>query len=128
MLSPCDPLEPVLARSGDTAPFQTKPDASLTVPDCSTEAAFGSSSYQRSSAPAPPNTECAVQIATPPPCPGASAATAAPKRPPSGSGRYVLPLCPALDGSEEDGTARFVGPEICGTGSPFAPVPCVVTV
>jgi len=57
MLSPCDPAEPVLARSGETAPFQTKSDGSPTVPDCSTDAAFGSSSYQRSSAPGPPNTE-----------------------------------------------------------------------
>jgi hypothetical protein len=54
MLSPCDPPEPVLARSGETAPFQAKSEGVPTVPDCSSEAALGSSSYQRSSAPGPP--------------------------------------------------------------------------
>src|SRR5690348_9732505 len=100
MLSPCDPAEPVLARSGETAPFQTKSDGSPAVPDCSTEAAFGSISYQRSSAPGPPKTEWAVQIATAPPWPGSTAATAASNRPSRVSSRYELPFCAALDGSE----------------------------
>lgn len=64
MLSPKAALPPVLARSGDTAPFHANRDALPAVPDCSNAAALGSISYQRSSAPGPPKTECAVQIAT----------------------------------------------------------------
>jgi hypothetical protein len=100
MLSPKAALPPLFARSGETAPFQTNRPAPPAVPDCSNEAAFGSISYQRSSAPPPPKTECAVQIATLPAWPGSTAATAASKRPSSVSSRYVLPTCGALDGIE----------------------------
>src|SRR6266568_1104104 len=73
MLSPNAPAAPLFARSGETAPFQTNSEPLPTTPDWRREPVFGSISYQRSSAPAPPDTACAVQTATP--CPGSTAAT-----------------------------------------------------
>src|SRR5947209_17638620 len=70
MLSPNAPAAPLFARSGEIAPFQTKSDGLLTAPDWKSAPAFGSISYQRSSAPAPPKTECAVQSAVLLPCAG----------------------------------------------------------
>src|SRR6266571_4176043 len=64
MLFPNAPTAPLFARSGETAPFQTNRDALLTAFDCSSEPELGSISYQRSSAPGPPKTACAVQMAT----------------------------------------------------------------
>jgi len=56
MLSPNDPVVPLLARSGEIAPFQMKSELFVAAPDCKREPAPGSISYQRSSVPAPPNT------------------------------------------------------------------------
>src|SRR5512132_2731809 len=87
MLSPHDPLVPVLARSGEIAPFQTKSEVLVADPDCKREPAAGLISYQRSSVPAPPKTAWAVQRPIWPPWPGSVAATAASKRPSSVSSR-----------------------------------------
>ena len=100
MLSPNAAVAPVFARSGEAAPFQTKSDGLVTLPDCSSEPAAGSSSYHRSSVPAPPKTACAVQSASRLPCPGSTAATAASKRPSSVSSRLALPCSGAFEGIE----------------------------
>ena len=100
MLSPKAALDPVLARSGETAPFQTKSDGLLTLPDWSSEPDVGSSSYQRSSVPPPPKTAWAVQTASVLPCPGSTAATEASKRPSRVSSRFELPCSGAFEGIE----------------------------
>jgi len=81
MLLPNDALLPLFARSGETAPFQTKSEGSEALPDASGAVALGSSSYQRSSTPAPPKTAWAVQSPSLLPFAGSTAATAASKRP-----------------------------------------------
>src|SRR5438128_1972879 len=96
MLSPKEPVVPLLARSGEIAPFQMKSELLVAAPDWNSVPALGSSSYQRSSVPAPPNTACAVQRPILPPCPGSAAATAASKRPSSVSRRYGLPCSGAF--------------------------------
>jgi hypothetical protein len=98
MLSPNDALVPVLARSGEMAPFQTKSELLVADPDCKRVPAAGAISYQRSSVPAPPKTAWAVQRAIWPPWPGSVAATAASKRPSSVSSRYGLPCSGAFAG------------------------------
>src|SRR5436190_775861 len=98
MQSPNAPLEPLLARSGEIAPFQITSDGSVTTLDWIGVEVLGLSSYQRSSAPPPPKTACAVQIAIP--CPGSVAATAASKRPSSVSSKYELPFSGASAGIE----------------------------
>jgi len=67
MLSPNDALVPLLARSGEIAPFQMKSELLVAAPDWKREPAVGSISYQRSSVPAPPKTAWAVQRAVLPP-------------------------------------------------------------
>jgi len=81
MLLPCDPVVPLSARSGEIAPFHANSVVPPALPDWSTVPVAGSTSYQRSSAPGPPYTACAVQIATALPWSGSAAATAASKRP-----------------------------------------------
>jgi hypothetical protein len=87
MPAPNAALAPVLARSGETAPFQIESDGLETAPDWSSDPPAASISYQRSSTPPPPKTACAVQRPSAFPWPGSTAATAASKRPSSVSRR-----------------------------------------
>src|SRR5207249_9573025 len=118
---------PLFARSGEIAPFQTNSELLVAEPDWKRAPAAGSSSYQRSSEPAPPKTACAVQTASLFPCAGSTAATAASKRPSRVSSTYELPFCGASAGIAYGGTGTFVGPLNAGTGRPSASAPLVCT-
>src|SRR3954452_21415063 len=61
---------PLTCRSGLMAPLHRNTLVPVTLPDCSNEAAAGSISYQRTSAPAPPSTVCWVHSPTLFACPG----------------------------------------------------------
>src|SRR5487761_874372 len=110
MFDPNNPAES--ARSGEIAPFQAKYAGELTLPDCDRLGVLAVEiSYQRSSAPAPPNTVWAVQIAVAP-SRGSTAATACSRRVSSVSRTTVVPRCGASAGTEYAVTPIAVAPLI----------------
>src|SRR5579859_1905167 len=67
------PDVPLTRRSDDMAPSKVNKDALVTVPLWIRLCVAGLISYQRTWAPAPPNTVCWVHSAVTPPCDGSTA-------------------------------------------------------
>src|SRR5215211_1177832 len=105
--SPNCPDAPLTARSGEIAALKLYVEGLVTSPDWNVPLPERLSSYQRTSAPAPPATVCCVQSACFPPCDGSIADTACVTRPSSVSRRSALPFCGASAGTSYVGTLRL---------------------
>src|SRR2546423_5794927 len=100
MSPPYAPFTPSFGRLGEIAPFQTKRLPEVTLPDrMSAGVPAVPISYQRFSAPAPPNTVWAVQMAVAPRL-GSNPATACSSRVSNVSRILAVPAWGALAGTE----------------------------
>src|SRR3954454_20065387 len=99
MFEPNALVAPLTTRSGEIAPLNVNRLALVTVPLWNRVWVAGAISYQRTWAPAPPNTVCWVHRPTDVPCAGSIADTAWVFRVSDVSRVLPLPFCGAAAGT-----------------------------